>query len=252
MAGKVLVGGTAYTIVGGKACVSGTAYSITGGKTLIGGAAYKISFKEYTLEDLLSRMTVVNAVGIDASTAGTIQMAVPANGTYYLLIFFSGYIGIHRIEVSGGSATSTAIIQSASGYCYPTITTQNEIIMRGQSTGTYFGGTMALVQFGAYTSAEADSIFGACTLVRVGGRNNKSAGQIAAATSSVNGKIVAVATNTDFAFSYVATGSTSPQVIFGTSTACPSLLYYTASSFYLSTNGTQIASVHGGSVITMN
>ena len=44
MAGKTLIGGTAYDISGGKTLVNGTSYSIAGGKTLVGGTAYDISF----------------------------------------------------------------------------------------------------------------------------------------------------------------------------------------------------------------
>lgn len=44
MAGKTLIGGTAYTIKGGKVKVNGTNYAIKGGKTLIGGTAKTISF----------------------------------------------------------------------------------------------------------------------------------------------------------------------------------------------------------------
>lgn len=47
MAGKPLIGGTAYDITGGKTLVGGTAYSISGGKALVGGTAYDISFKRY-------------------------------------------------------------------------------------------------------------------------------------------------------------------------------------------------------------
>lgn len=44
MAGKVLVGGTAYTIKGGKTLVGGTGYGVKKGKTLVGGSGYTISF----------------------------------------------------------------------------------------------------------------------------------------------------------------------------------------------------------------
>lgn len=44
MAGKTLIGGTAYEIKGGRTLVNGTAYGISGGKTLVGGTAYSISF----------------------------------------------------------------------------------------------------------------------------------------------------------------------------------------------------------------
>lgn len=44
MAGKPLIGGTAYDITGGKTLVEGAAYSISGGKTLVDGTEYDISF----------------------------------------------------------------------------------------------------------------------------------------------------------------------------------------------------------------
>lgn len=46
MAGKTLIGGTAYEIKGGRTLVNGTAYGISGGKTLVNGTAYGIHFVE--------------------------------------------------------------------------------------------------------------------------------------------------------------------------------------------------------------
>lgn len=48
MAGKTLIGGTAYTISGGKACISGASHDISQGKTMIGGTVYNINFKKST------------------------------------------------------------------------------------------------------------------------------------------------------------------------------------------------------------
>lgn len=48
MAGKTLIGGTAYKISGGKACINGASHNITGGKTMIGGTVYNINFKKST------------------------------------------------------------------------------------------------------------------------------------------------------------------------------------------------------------
>ena len=44
MAGKTLIGGTAYKITGGKATINGVARKVTGGKTMIGGTVYSIKF----------------------------------------------------------------------------------------------------------------------------------------------------------------------------------------------------------------
>lgn len=49
MAGKTLIGGTAYTVIGGKTLVGGTAYSISKGKTLVGGTGYDITFTAPTI-----------------------------------------------------------------------------------------------------------------------------------------------------------------------------------------------------------
>ena len=53
MAGKTLIGGTAYKITGGKATINGAAHKVTGGRTMIDGTVYNINFKRNrTLADL--------------------------------------------------------------------------------------------------------------------------------------------------------------------------------------------------------
>ena len=44
MAGKTLIGGTAYKIIAGKTMINGVAHKVTGGKTMIGGTVYNINF----------------------------------------------------------------------------------------------------------------------------------------------------------------------------------------------------------------
>lgn len=70
MAGKTLIGGTAYKISGGKCLNGGTAYKISKGKTLIGGTAYNITFgylpDEYQQVEYL-RVTAAGAFVNDIS-----------------------------------------------------------------------------------------------------------------------------------------------------------------------------------------
>ena len=248
MAGKVLIGGTAYTITGGKTLVGGTAYSISGGKTLIGGTAYDIVFQQgqHTLVDMLRHTVVVNIAGCEVTTSQTISIPVTVDGTYYLFVFSSGYAAIYKV-VRAGTITYTRIGGASS--------TQTGISVESDSSiktfRTAYGATMALCQFSGYTPAEIDAFFTATTTTMQAGRNNKSKGSVSATAGSFSNKIMLVATNTDIGFSFVPTNSTTPEVLFGTNATNPSLVIYTSPSFVLSIDGSTAASVHGGSMLSM-
>ena len=252
MDSKTLIGGTAYKITGGRACVGGTAYSITGGKSLIGGTAYSIAFKKNTLEDLLSRMSVVNIIGKNDGSSGVVRIPIPADGTYYAFAFNNGRIGIHKVVVSSGSASISWVKYYATSSCGLYVSGSYLQMRSSSNSTTMFGGTLALVQFNDYTNAEAEALLSATTLTICGNRDSKSIATVSATTNRLNGKTVAVATMSHIGFSYIADGSTTPQVIFGTNTANPSLLRYYSSAWYLSVNGTNNTQVNGASILTLD
>ena len=86
MAHKVLVGGTAYDILGGKTMVAGTNYNISKGRTLVGGTGYDISFNQ-TWEKW-DVATTYNCYETDSGENAYIAIpklyGVSASGVYHL------------------------------------------------------------------------------------------------------------------------------------------------------------------------
>lgn len=254
MAGKVLIGGTAYTIAGGKACVGGTAYTISGGKTLVGGTAYSIAFKKYTLDDLLKRITIVDIAGRNSSGTGQVQIPIPSAGTYYVFAYYLGRISIYKLAANGASSTLTAIKRSSSTYCGILVDNPNLVLQPTTSTTTCFGATVAIVRFRGYTDAEADTLLGDMgSPITCGSRNNKSAGAVSVSDMTrLNDKIATVACGTYIGFSFIVDGEwDSPQLIFGNNTTNPSLLWYSASTLYYSETGTGSTNVYGASIVAL-
>ena len=256
MAGKVLVGGTAYSITGGKACVGGTAYTINGGKTLIGGTAYSIPFqtepKEYTVADLLSRINLITIAGRNSNSSGEVQMTISTDGTYFLFVFCYSHIGIYKV-VKSGSISTTLVQKTGTNYCNINVVDSTHIrYMGAKGSYTVYGATMALVQFRAYTVDEANTLLSGATLAALGGRNNTQPSTVSITVSNARGKIVAAATDTYVAFSQAPSSvSGSIELLYGNNTTNPTLTRLVSSNYYLSLNGTSNASVYGGTMSTI-
>lgn len=256
MAGKVLVGGTAYSITGGKACVGGTAYTINGGKTLIGGTAYSIPVqtepKEYTVADLLSRINLIAIAGRNANPSGEVQMTISTNGTYFLFVFCYLHIGIYKV-VKSSSISTTRIQNTGTNYCNVNVVDSTHIRYMGES-GSYnvYGATMALVQFRGYTVDEANTILSGATLSALAGKNGSQPSNVYLSASNARNKILAVATNTNVAFSKApSSASGTIELLYGNNTTNPTLTRLVSSNYYLSLNGTSNASVYGGTMSTI-
>lgn len=252
MAGKVLIGGTAYTIAGGRACVGGTAYSISGGKTLIGGTAYSILFqpKAYTFADLLSRMTIVSIVGKNSSTKGEVQMTIPSDGTYFMFVIGggNGHMAIHKV-VKAGSISTTRLKNTSANFDNLYVVDSTHVKYMGESgVYTVYGATMVLVQFKSYTVAEAQTILSGIDISYCGGRESSGANTVYITRAYCVNKLLVVATNNQVAFSLVGSTINDITVIIGTNTENPSLVKPGGgtNTLYLSLNGTSNASVYGG------
>ena len=88
MAGKTLIGGTAYTITGGKALVGGTAYGISKGKTLVGGTAYNISFGN-------AKYSLLYSGTFTSASAVTRTLTLPSNA-----------VGIYHVKWNSSNGTT--------------------------------------------------------------------------------------------------------------------------------------------------
>ena len=78
MAGKSLIGGTAYTISGGKTLVDGTVYGIAGGKTMLDGTAYEIGIVAKINVTITSAGSKGNVYALSSETGESIYSV----GTY--------------------------------------------------------------------------------------------------------------------------------------------------------------------------
>lgn len=254
MAGKTLIGGTAYTIKGGKTKIGGTAYTIKKGKTLIGGTAYTISFLP-SLEDVMRDMTIYkvnmsysNPADYLTGSAGTYE---PTSGTYYCLSCCNGNMGIWRIRHTGTSksaAVQTPIncsSTSESGLGEQTETstgTYHYYYSSGFKSGsasyyatkTYAKG-LVFVQFPNYTPEQVDAVLSAATMTKIVGRNSTSTGTVRTTNKTRKFYLAArVSTGSTKAFDlWYCDGSTYTKVV-GTTTAAASVSgsYLTLGSTY--------------------
>ena len=112
MAGKTLIGGTAYTVKGGRARIDGTGYSIKGGRTLVDGTGYDISFGPsydpiFSNNDWATIIAVCQAGICPDEWAVGDQKAMTINGTDYPI----DIIGKNHDEYSDGSGTAPLTFQ---------------------------------------------------------------------------------------------------------------------------------------------
>ena len=179
MAGKTLIGGTAYEISGGKTRVNGTAYAIAGGKTLVGGTAYDISFG-VDLAELFRGMTVLRTDGRNSGSTGRITIEpvstyLNTGETGYIFSFFNGYMSIAKIVC--GTAGTQAIYQSSESYgnCWYALSYDAiwycDIMNNGYNSK--YGATLALVKFDQ-PEAKVDAVLSKLQYATKTGRNSPS------------------------------------------------------------------------------
>lgn len=263
MAGKTLIGGTAYSIKGGKTLVGGTAYSIKGGKTLIGGTTKTITFKDMTLKGLLQNAKTGTDLGVGTTWAGrnanstsTLGFGV-SNGTWYVFTAYNGYFAITKVvKVSSSNITKTVIKQVSASYGNLFVDSSN--VLRLSATGTsavnVYGGTVIAFQFPDYTEAEADAILGATTVTRLNGRNSSSNAQVYTAASNFANKYAVVFFQSNICVSAMnANGEVSEVILYkgGYTMTNQSGLYLSSSNQYFSTNAAGAISAYGCSLCTI-
>ena len=183
MAGKTLIGGTAYEVTGGKTLINGTAYSIAGGKTLVNGTAHDISFG-VDLAELFRGMTVLRTNGRNSGSTGRITIEVVSNylntgETGYIFSFFNGYMSIAKIVC--GTAGTQAIYQSSESYgnCWYALSYDaiwyHDTMNNGYNSK--YGATLALVKFDQ-PEAKVDAVLSKLQHVNGSGRNRSSSDSI--------------------------------------------------------------------------
>lgn len=184
MAGKTLIGGTAYTITGGKTKIDGTAYSIKKGKTKIGGTAYDINFiQPPTFAELFAAAAAYSSNYRAAGSSGTLTISKPSSATagqvWYAFFAVNGTLEVSRLDIltsttmqkteqllnmktSGTSGTSYTLTLSADG-------TQ-------LSCSGIYAGTVVLIRFNTYSASIIDYMFKNCTVTSLAKYYGTSAG----------------------------------------------------------------------------
>ena len=208
--GRVTIRGSNYSISGGMATVNATGYALSHGKTTIGGTSYTINLRIQDVTHLLRTMTIVKSAGINASTANTVSVSLTTAGTFYALVFYNGYIGIHKLVCTGSAITKTALKQVSTSQAGIYISgTTAYVSTSGSSYVRAYGASLFIVKFPGYTVTEADAIIQALSFSRLATRNSSAAKQLSYDGNSLVGKIAVVAVNTNVAFTKVSTFSNS-------------------------------------------
>lgn len=247
MAGKTLIGGTAYDISGGKTLVNGTAYSIAGGKTLIDGTAYDISFG-VDLAELFRGMTVLRTAGSNGSSRRTLSLSPPSTfpvgSTAYAFSFCNGSMGIFKVRradsiqqiygnVSGGGGLS---MDNSGQLCY--YDNFDSTVDSDASYTNVYGATLALVQFDQ-SEAKVDAVLSKLQHVAHDGKNSSSSTLTFIDGSNISvGNFVFVAYNTDFAIN-IKRESGEMENIWSNNVNNPTLLHYYSNinQYYLNASG---------------
>ena len=244
MAGKTLIGGTAYEISGGKTLIGGTAYSIAGGKTLVGGTAYDISFG-VDLAELFRGMTVLRTDGRNSGSTGRITIEpvstyLNTGETGYIFSFFNGYMSIAKIVC--GTAGTQAIYQSSESYgnCWYALPYDAIWYHDTMNSGynSKYGATLALVKFDQ-PEAKVDAVLSAVQHVAHDGKNSSSSTLTFIDGSNISvGNFVFVAYNTDFAIN-IKRESGEMENIWSNNVNNPTLLHYYSNTnqYYLNASG---------------
>lgn len=250
--GKVLRGGTAYSIARGKVLRGGTAYTINTGKTLVGGTAYRISFRPLTFAGLFANRTGTIVAGSRNSntTAKVTTSAFGAGYTYWVFSACSGYLGIHKLGVTSSAMTKTTLISNSNGGGIVTNTSAKTVTYAKTTTATsVYGASVLGLQFNSYTADEIEYILKNATYTRVVGRNTSSTGVLQTARSNFEGKIgIIMYLNYICVFSQVNGVIT---VLYSNCANNPSMQYINQNQTSLSINGTAATAVYGGSMIAV-
>ena len=237
MAGKTLIGGTAYEVTGGKTLINGTAYSIAGGKTLVNGTAYDISFG-VDLAELFGGMTVLRTNGRNSGSTGRITIEVVSNylntgETGYIFSFFNGYMSIAKIVC--GTAGTQAIYQSSESYgnCWYALSYDaiwyHDTMNNGYNSK--YGATLALVKFDQ-PEAKVDAVLSKLQYVASNGRNYSYNDLLSIANSSIpDGNFIFVAHGSNFAIN-LKQGNETVINLGGNCSDRPTMLYLKSGGYY--------------------
>lgn len=235
MAGKTLIGGTAYEISGGKTLIGGTAYSIAGGKTLVGGTAYDISFG-VDLAELFRGMTVLKVTGNGGPAKSYVAINpeeyISVGGIGYFIAFKHGYLTITK--VISGSSSITYLYGSENGEAG----IEYDGYYKEFCTQSSYGSTLALVQFNQ-SEAKVDAVLSKLQHVAHDGKNSSSSTLTFIDGSNISvGNFVFVAYNTDFAIN-IKRESGEMENIWSNNVNNPTLLHYYSNinQYYLNASG---------------
>ena len=252
MAGKTLIGGTAYEISGGKTLIGGTAYSIAGGKTLVSGTSYDISFG-VDLAELFSGMTVLRTAENESSSRRILSLSPPSTfpvgSTAYVFSFCSGSMGIFKVrradsiqQIYGNASGGGGLSMDNSGQiCY--YNNFDSTVDSDVSYTSVYGGTLVLATFDQ-PEAKVDAVLG--TLQYVTSAGNSSSSQREAYVASYSNSFYFVAYNDYFSINYIATSDL--ETVFSTYSSNPSLLYLYNRNYWFSTSGTTTSTAYGQSI----
>ncbi len=258
MAGKTLIGGTAYTITGGKTMIGGTVRSLKSGKTLIGGTAYDVKLGGSPFFELMSNASLYAIAGRDASSTSTVlssDSSATRAGTFYVFSFYNGYMSINKVVFIGAaqstsSFSATVLAETSSSYGHIYVAERNTRTdvyyahRNGSKQSNVYGATIAKFQFPGYTETEIDTILSSISLTRIAGRATSTMSTVSGACAS-NANIFA-ATNT-----YIGISMPIGTLVWGNRASNPSLIYYNGSNVGISVNPPSfLDTLYGGSLVS--
>ena len=180
MAGKTLIGGTAYKITGGKAMINGASHKVTGGKAMTGGTVYSIKFsKNPKLSEVLADMAVKKVEYRNSSSASTTLPVLTYEDGDYILVFFKDKMTLMRDDQRDNVFDVNGGVELTFDFSVPSVKIDNSV------EDSVYGATIMSVRFPNFNIDEVRSAFSTASVVKSSGRNTYSSKNLSMSSSGV-------------------------------------------------------------------
>ena len=259
---KPRINGTAYDIVSGKIRIGGTAYNLRYGTERVSGSANKTSlgtdFANLMRDAVCS--PIIMAAARNANTLGTVSLPVwnTASFPFYVFSVCDGEFSVNKVT----SSPSTELLYQSS----PTkgnLTLSQAVLNYSNTDGgrssSVYGATLIAFNFPNYTEAEADAILSSISKYSGDGRNASTADGVGLGAIGQFDTLIATWYHS-LAGVCFAVSSPLGTVVFSTSSGSAPVsnlplikmaLSPPVGVAYLSSDGSEITTVYGGSIIKL-